>query len=183
MVIGKTRTNQPVEGDNDALALSLTGKDIAPKDVNATGKVSGNEIIENMSGYSVNLLSPAGYTIEGVYAGAVKNGNKLTLVLAFNITKTSDATDPAPYVVYFGVPSAIANKLYPTQIGVNNVLDAQTLRAYSSLTVGIDFDVWLEKSSNTLMLQVLAENLVEDTKYFVRYEGTFLLSDNLIPQE
>ena len=75
MIIGKTRTNQPVEGDNDALALSLTGKDIAPRNVDATGKVSGAEIIENMSGYS--FTKGVDTNLDFDYVGVVKNGNKI----------------------------------------------------------------------------------------------------------
>ena len=79
MIIGKTRTNQPVEGDGNAIALELTGKDIAPKDVSSTGTITGNEIVENMSGYAYAQDSVQDLTNEEVYCGVCKRNDEINV--------------------------------------------------------------------------------------------------------
>ena len=145
-------------------------------------EIKGDEIIENMEGYSFAAITVTGYTFDYIYAGAVKNGNKLTLVLCLNITKDENADNPNPYIGKFTVPSDILAKLYPVEIGGNPVLDTQMVKAYKGIADGTTMESWLEKSSVDLPLQVNTSNLTLDVSYFYRYEVTFLLSDNLIPQ-
>ena len=54
----------------------LEGQDISPDDISATGKITGAEIVENMSGYNASIPQITGLTIENVYTSVVKNGNK-----------------------------------------------------------------------------------------------------------
>ena len=185
MVIGKTRTNQPVESDGNAIALELTGKDIAPKDVSATGTITGNEIVENMSGYSFEKGDEtAGVTRDFVYVGVVKNGNKLTIVNSCYLT--FDSAPLGSYGVHLGVlniPASVANKLYPAQIGTYPFLDVKQVMALESHLKGIPIMCYTEKGTNLIgMTAVANENLEANKKYYVRLEITFLLSDNLISE-
>lgn len=184
MIIGKSRTNQPVEGDNDALALSLTGKDIAPKDVNATGKVTGGEIIENMSGYSAEYISIPNLTMENVYVGAVKNGNKLTIVCATNFTKLADLVGSQSYLI-ISIPSEVLSKLYPTTIGIYDCLAFTQVKAVASSGQMKDINILIEKQTNNILIDLQGDTINElpaNVKTYVRVEATFLLSDNLVPE-
>lgn len=189
MIIGKTRTNQPVEGDNDALALSLAGKDIAPKDVNATGKVSGDEIIENMTGYSFNSSSETeNITREFIFTGVVKNGNKITFVVACNLTRTNTINANVS-LGYFTIPQSIANKLIPSTVGLYDYLTVDEKPAWASDSSNKLLQVYSYKTGEGLTRVKMNMNipplneLTLNVKYYFRYEFTLLLSENLIPEE
>ena len=60
---------------------ALEGKDVELASLDATGLITGGEIVEKMSGYTyTKVASTEDHTIDYVYCSAVKNGNKLTLV-------------------------------------------------------------------------------------------------------
>lgn len=152
--------------------------------LNAT-RLTGDEIVENMSGYSASLAaSDSDYTFENVYTSAVKNGNKLTLVSAFKITqlKPSGALDMV--VVRFNIPSAVGAKLYPTLILNNNCLsydgtNAQPTDQYSG-TVSCDA-IWLKYGNTQVGVNLYKySGLTQNQEYYVRLEKTFLLANNLI---
>ena len=168
MIIGKTRTNQPVE--------KTEGFDVEVQDLMEQG--------EPMSGYSFRFIPKENLTIEGIYAGAVKNGNKLTLVLACNLTRT-DTVVGDPIAGEFTVPSDILSKLYPTLIGSDNYLDLKEIDAWVNDTSKKTIATFMKKSNtlNVVLNVTNVNSLVANTKYYYRYEVTFLLSDNLIPQE
>ena len=184
MIIGKTRTNQPVEGDNDALALSLAGKDIAPKDVNATGKVSGNEIIENMTGYS--FVPSSNTEIECYFAGAVKNGNKVTFSIFAKITMGAENLPSLLTLGHFRIPQEIYNKLVGGFTS-DAYLDIKNLYLATNYYSGASVPALMYKSNDEeKQLSVNLYNtqgLTASTEYYCRYEVTFLLSDNLVPEE
>ena len=151
-------------------------------DLDVDGKITGNEIIENMSGYSFDKSTEtSGVTREYVYVGVVKNGNKLTCVCALNLT--FDNAPLGEYGVYMGyltIPNEIASKLYPTQIGAYGFLDVSQVMALESNLKGIPIMVYSEKAGNGISMTAVAnENLEANKKYYVRLEMTFLLSDNL----
>lgn len=188
MIVGKTRTNQPVEGDGNAIALELTGKDIAPKDVNASGKVTGDEIVENMEGYSFTP-SDEHYSIELEYhyAGVVKNGNKLTMAISLSLTRKSTVGEGIT-IGSFALPEDVFAKLIPTQVGAYEGLDVQNVFCADSLWTGVNVVTRTTKGLTAVNI-IMDESagaglnqLVVDTKYFARFEVTFLLSDSLIPE-
>ena len=80
---------------------------------NFTGGITSPSIVENMTGYSFEIDSPSDTTITGIYASAVKNGNKLTLVWYFKLNRLSSGVSYGA-VGNFKVPSDVFNKLYPT---------------------------------------------------------------------
>ena len=161
---------------------ALEGQDIAPKDISATGNITAPSIIETMSGYSLISQTPTGLTLSPVYAGAVKNGNKLTLVFAVDITRTTNLTGSYSNVILFNVPEAIRDKLYPKEINSIAVLSASKVLAIDSSAVAHDvycigakhtFGVIFRLSNSDL------NNLTQDEAHYVRIETTFLLSDSL----
>lgn len=159
-----------------ALKANLSG-------ANFTGAITAPSIIENMSGYTMSIEAVSNITIESVYGGAVKNGNKLTIVMAFYLTRTGDVSDSATALIDVNVPSVIGARLYPAQIGDSSVLSAQPLQAFSqvySAPKTLSSGVW--KFSQSLMKLVVFDlsTLVLNTKYYVRREITFTLSDNLL---
>ena len=165
-------------------AISVDGTTIRPANCYATGDITANSIIENMSGYSATLIENTGYNITPAYCGAVKNGNKITFAFATKIEKTAEAEDSNPYLIEIAIPSAVYNALYTSQIGQSNFLDNKVLKAFSHHRSAVDMYAWLEKKTNNkLALQVNTLNMVAATEYFIRYEATFLLSDSLLPNE
>ena len=183
IVIGKTRTNQPVEaveGFEDEVLLSIEGNDIEPKDVNATGKITGDEIIENMSGYSYVEGTTAGYTTSPVYVGAVKTGNKLTLVVALTFTRNADAVDDEFSMGRITIPEDILAKILPF---LSNVVDARDIIAFAS-DESKEIRCYITKPSTYLQFNadVYNRNITANKEYYIRYEATFLLSDSLVSE-
>ena len=162
----------------------IAGQDIAPNDVSASGSITGDEIIENMSGYSLTKQTTAGVTKDWTYAGAVKNGNKLTFAVAIEIKRSSDFTNDYMGLCLFNIPSSVGQKIYPSTLaGLNNGLSIININAWSAFTANAKtLRVAITKSSNTAIdIQVLAglQSLTAETTYYARFEVTFLLSENL----
>ena len=161
---------------------AITGLDIAPKDVTASGDITADSIIENMSGYSWALETLTTISITPVYAGVVKNGNKLTFVLFAKCVNTS-ANNVS--VGKFTIPEDVASKLYPYQVGTTtSVLSQQELEFFptSDLTLApVRCTAEFVKSANNVVLNFrrVNTNLVASTEYTFRLERTFLLSENL----
>lgn len=161
----------------------IAGKDIEPDDISATGKITGDEIVENMSGYDMSIDTTSTLTLNGVYGGVVKNGNKLTLVLALNITRTDLEGGSVP-VVSIDIPLSIYNKLYPTTIGGYDALDFRMVNVIkqadnSSIPIGF----LTLKQDNKMYVFIQGETVNDlplNAIVYARLELTFLLSDNLI---
>lgn len=146
-----------------------------------TGPFSGPSIIEIMNGYSFTKEgSGDGFDIEYIYAGASKTGNKLTLVVAFNITKTSDA-DYHKVIGSYTIPGDVFNRLYPTTIDGRAILDIKVAGAFETQQSFISIPYGFEKRTNNVALRLYNARglLTTNTKYFIRAECTLLLSDNL----
>lgn len=166
----KTRTNQPVEGNE------LDG------DLNVAGKLTGNEIIENMSGYSYVAGSQTGLSQNTIYAGVCKNGNKLTFVLFKSLTRTDTIDGGFAWFGDFYIPDDINAKLYPYTIaGLDNILDYRIYNVFP--TAGGDaksIGMYCSKSTGRIGFTGINMNeLTLNTQYVLRIEMTFLLSDNL----
>lgn len=160
---------------NDGTSTDLGA--IFSGNVNIAGNLTANSIIENMSGYSFAKQTPANYDITPVYAGAVKNGNKVTFVLAFEITKRTGGANEIG-IGNFEMPYAVCSKLYPSSI--TGVLDTKTVDASTSYNNKVSVDMYVNKSTSTnIAFALFTNNLVVDTTYYIRYEATFLLSNNM----
>lgn len=138
-------------------------------------------VVEVMTGYGAHVMSIDPNTIiTNVYTGAVKNGNKLTLVTAVNIEVSSAAYDRLAYLTYMSVPNAIANKIFPA---FGSTLDSRQLilivdEVVTNQKTAIGF---VQKSDSTLYFRAyLPADLEVGKTYYVRYELTLLLSEGLI---
>lgn len=139
-------------------------------------------VVERMTGYYITQVAQANLEITPIYTGACKNGNKLTFVFFFKIKKI--ATDGGDKRVFnITIPSSIGAKLFPFSVSpFTNILDAKLIDLWkeNDITITINERMLTRKENNTTIFVSLRENsLVIDTNYLVRYEVTFLLSENL----
>ena len=141
--------------------------------------VKADEIIENMSGYSAETDAKENLTIEPIYIGACKNGNKITFVWYGELTRTGSVENNLANICELTIPSDIGAKLYPDS---NQWLSLYEVYCADSATSGASVKGLVEKASDTkLQLRLMSlNNLTENTTYRVRIEQTFLLSENLI---
>ena len=148
-------------------------------------KVTGDEIIEKMTGYSFTQTGFAGATITPVYVGASKTGNKLTLVYFAKIS-LNEASETEIYgkAGYFTIPATIGEKLYPSKIGSSNqnALANGYIEVFRQYEASKSLPYICTKTSNTQIdLWLYRVDRLDPTyDYNVRLEFTFLLSDNLI---
>lgn len=167
------------DGTSQDLGAIFSGNVNVDGSLNAT-KVTGNEIVENMSGYS---FSPSSQNITRTnqYASVVKNGNKVTLVYACILTPLQ--TYPG-YITLgtFTLPSSVGQKIIPIPIdGMNYVAECKSQKIFSTINSSIDIVNRLDKSNNTTFPIVCdLKNAVANTSYVYRFEVTFLLSDNMV---
>lgn len=172
------------DGSTNDLGAIFSGNITVSGNLTVTGGISGNaitgdSIIENMSGYSYVADSPSNCEIDPIYAGVVKNGNKLTFAFAFYITKRSTSYQGS--VCGFNIPSAIGALLYPSSIGGNNYLAGGKISALDDIEGSTMLNYAIRKNNNTsISFNVYGLTaLTVDTQYYCRIEATFLLSTNL----
>lgn len=161
-------------------------KIIESGDLNVNGEITGDEIIENMSGYS---FTPQADDTVGTrsykYAGIVKNGNKLTLVIFLSLTTATALSLSGPYVNcgQFTLPKAVADKLIPTTIGQSTALESKKVTlVMSNINSVYDGIMTVTKPNDTtLNFGFYTQTNIASgaTITAVRLEVTFLLSDNL----
>ena len=158
--------------ENQTLELLNSGK---------VPSIKSDSIIENMSGYSFTQLTPADFEQNYIYAGACKNGNKLTLVLALTMKKTDNAAPSSRALGSFTVPSDIYDKIYPFSIGGADLVATGKTTASNNYNSNTDCNYWLQKSvNNTINFSLNANSMTLNILYYVRLEITILLSENLI---
>lgn len=146
------------------------------EELHLSGDFTAPSIIEDMDGYEFVEGASTNYTYNYTYAGVVKTGNKITFVLALQLTRQADAGDTA-ILGNFNIPADILAKLYSNPI---LTLDSRTISYFSSTYAKIDNIAYTSKVTNGIQLVAVTNNFVVGTTYFVRYEVTFLLSDSLI---
>lgn len=149
--------------------------------VNIAGNFTADSIIENMTGYSfTKQTDTAAFKFSYTYASACKNGNKLTLVLVLNLTRT--ASNDITEIGRFIVPVNVGNRLFNSAIGSGNPrLTAQQISAMADYNSAINVNGYVNKNGVnevTLGLSGL-NNLTLNQPYFIRFELTFLLGENL----
>lgn len=183
-----------IESFNEAVIGALSGEDITPKDVSATGDITAPSIVETMSGYSFSDTALA-VGINPVYIGVCKNGNKLTLVYALEI----DASELEVSQPRFGrilIPEEIGNKIYALPDDQYNTISGSLVPMYekgsysapkySVPIIGSIVRTGVGTGKNALIFGIngFASPTYDMTKtYFLRFEITFLLSENLASQE
>ena len=144
-------------------------------------KVTGNEIVENMSGYSFTMPSTSG--VEIIYASIVKNGNKLTMVLFGAITPTSNINpDTATELGTFNLAASVKPKIYWYTSGSLSYVTAEgKVPLTYSVANSIDgqFYFRVDPQGNEVVKVYNKAQLQAGTTYHFRIEQTFLLNDNM----
>lgn len=169
--------------NNGSSFPTVDGHDIAPDDIAATGNITGASIIENMSGYNAVIPSSSANTIfEPIYAAAVKNGNKLTFVIACNLTRIGNEEN-FNAITFTSIPSSVFNKIVPVTVGNSSVIDTKIINCFTTLSSSIQARCWFNKgNNNNAGVYINTLNMVQNAKYYCRYEITILLKDNLVSQ-
>ena len=154
--------------------INITGNITASGTIDG-GLVTGNEIVEKMSGYSFAAGTKTNLTLTNIYAGACKNGNKVTFVMFQSVERTG--TIDGSYATFgnFTIPIQVGNKIYPYS---GNLV--AKVKVWLSDSKSLMFDIY-KNSATTLTISTSSLNDVLDlnTTYACRVEITFLLSDNL----
>ena len=161
--------------------LTVTQNATVGGTLGVTGKITGGEIVENMAGYAWTNDAGIPSVTTIVYADAVKNGNKLTLVLALKINLAS-AIGSGKNIGTFTIPYSVGTKLYPVNIGGDSLLSATKTIFAENGNSFIEVPTRVIKQDNaTLLINLVMANFVANTEYYGRIELTFLLSDPLNP--
>ena len=158
--------------------------------MDVAGDFTADSIIENMpSSYVFDKSSAiSNLTKDYVYAGIVKTGNKITLAVGCKLTRTGTIGTQYLHIGNFVIPSDIASKIFPVNIGGSNFVDVKDVALLYNLSTAKAGRAYAEKSSDGLGRNVIGINLnIDDinneltlnAEYYFRYEITILLSDNL----
>lgn len=185
-VIGDLDILGDLDIDGDLTVDGITSKGIANTgnianigDIGTTGKITGGEIVENMSGYSYQAATPVAEVTQVVtYIGAVKNGNKLTVVMAKTVERTDNVDAGFVTLGYINIPKAVGDKLYPV---LGNWLSMQLIYCGSGYNTGVSLPgLCIKNTDQQLRFNLYNINsLTLNTTYYVRFEVTFLLSENV----
>ena len=168
---------------NDAEVAKLTGAAF-------TGGITSPSIIEDMSGYSFTPnTAQTNHTKVFKYVSAVKNGNKVTLVVFVEIQVGGSQINAGSglNIGTFALPAAVMNSLYPVTQGVYTnslgVFVIQLAKATSTVPNPSDTGtVLMNKDPSGVFFYIYTNsNLTASTSYYARIETTFLLSDSLVP--
>lgn len=137
-------------------------------------------VIEVMDGYSAYITSEMDTWDKNIsYIGACKNGNKLTFVICGKLTRLSTTSVLMPDIVRFSLPPSVASKLIPIQISAYSYLDQKVIPAFYGPTQYINCPMRVSKAGNQITMVGTFSDLEINTEYVIRYEATFLLSENL----
>ena len=155
--------------------------------VNAT-KITGDEIVENMEGYSFSPSDSTGsWNITHIFEGAVKNGNKITFVAAFKMKATEDHPSSEFGLGRFNIPKKLWDKLFPVTIEGYEFLSIDDSVAVDVTSYGtkINTGFYTQKVSVgsiygvSLAMKFATSAITANSEYYQRLEITFLTSDNL----
>lgn len=167
------------DGTSTDLGAIFSGDINISGTLNAT-KITGDEIVETMTGYSVTLpTSSANASVNSIFVGVSKTGNKITFVIFASITKLTSTVVALYY--NFEIPSAVGDKLYTYQIGGYDYLDNNDVTGvqksdFARKQVGYSVT---KPSYHSVSFAITTEGLTQNEETYVRIEKTFLLSENL----
>ena len=175
------------DGTSTDLGAIFSGNITVSGNLTVTGGISGNaitgdSIIENMSGYSFTKES-SDKAWTAVYAGVCKNGNKITFVVFGKMTASS-ADPSSATIARFTIPASVGAKLYPYTLGgAPDILDNKFCGFFDYVSSYKQVAYNVKKDSNTSIAVILrninGSGLTDSTEYVFRIEETFLLSENL----
>lgn len=145
-------------------------------------KVTGNEIVEKMSGYSFNkTASTSDFELTYNYASVCKTGNKITFAIFGNFKRLSESLLSNVRLGIFNIPSTIGEKLYPIQLSGVNTLGTILTNFANGIIVKNEHALSAFKMNNTQIGIFLYDFSAFEigTNYVFRFEMTFLLSNNM----
>lgn len=173
------------DGSTNDLGAIFSGNINISGNLTVTGGIAGNaitgdSIIENMSGYSFTNNASTGVTV--IYAGVVKNGNKITMAIFFSV-KLDSSSSSALTLGQFVLPADIDARIYPFNFEGSSTQYVD-VKATSIVTNGYGnvagFATAFKYSAQNIRCEFAPSSAITaGSKYFGRYEVTFLLSDNL----
>lgn len=153
-------------------------------------KVTGDEIVEKMTGYNYYSEFDTTSPITPKYVGAVKNGNKLTIAfgglinIPTNFEYNRFVSLGAFYII---VPADVWNKIIPLGASDNpSALECKIISGFNTFEQKIDINAFTQKTTsyaNSLFIRFYGtdnQSIVNNKDYAFRYEITFLLSDNMM---
>ena len=145
---------------------------------NFTGNITAPSIIENMSGYSfAKQTNLADATLEYKYVGVCKNGNKITFVLFAKINFSVLPISGIFNLGSFYIPGSVGTKLFPFS---GSDLSYDECLFYSAYNIKATVNTIMKKTTDQIVFpQFYSAGLSVNTDYYLRYEKTFLLSENL----
>ena len=161
-------------------ALTIDGTTIRPANCYATGEITANSIIENMSGYSGEGFEDTLTDLNVIYAGCVKTGNKITFSLFFSFTYDSGKFKD---IFRFNIPSSVGALIYPYTLGgepLASELSVPVIKARNEIPVNCYGEIY-KPANDRLIFSLSTSNatLEANATYLCRMECTFLLSENL----
>lgn len=168
------------DGTNQDLGAIFSGN------VNIVGTLNAN----NITGDSIIETPWPNYSFtkgdtdyqEHLYAGVVKNGNKITFAVFTKYTHTSAKS--GLFLGDFFIPGIVGQKLRTYTIGsANNLLASFRCFAQTGqYGAGKDISLVVTKLDNTHIRLSCYElsGLTDGQEYVIRVEVTFLLGDNLV---
>ena len=162
---------------------ALEGQDVELNSLDATGLITGGEIVEKMSGYSISISAEIP-DLNVVYAGVCKTGNKITFVLFYEFTPTAESFNGT--IAGFTIPSNVGSKIYPLSGASTGYcyVKKDAIWEKNDITQFVDNQHQVYKSSNTYFeFNARYSGLTPSTTYAGRVEVTFLLSENLASEE
>ena len=151
-------------------------------------KITGDEIVENMEGYSFTPSESTGsWTITHIYEGVVKNGNKITFVVAFKMKATEANPSTEFGLGRFNIPKSIWDKLYPVTIEGYEFLSIDNSVAVNVASYGTKKDTgfYTQKVSVggiygvSVAMKFSTTGISANDEFYQRLEITFLTSENL----
>lgn len=169
----------------NAKGMAITGAGAITGNLAVGGAITGNSIIENMSGYTLQDIHSTTLNQEYYYGGVVKNGNKLTFAVSFKITPSSTISG-FTNVCQFKIPKEIGAKLFPSDLGAGDYLDYKMIPAFSGPVSTVNVIVLARKGGTVdepTVYFTIYGGVQENVVYYLRIESTFLLSENLAPTE
>ena len=139
-------------------------------------------VIEVMNGYTFSPKSVNDVTLEYVYAGACKNGNKLTIALSLFITRTGNNVPNSAEFAGIILPEEVRTKLIPVAVGGYSPLTCFKVSATKDALNFVDLSFMCVRGTYGLLLYIMngtLSNLSLNDKFYLRVEMTYLLSENL----
>lgn len=175
-----------VDGDIEASGhLKSSDSVITPKLTTTGDSIEAEKpVIEKMTGYSfvpdAGAVSPV---VVFKYIGVVKTGNKLTFAMLVELTPNENwAANSGHRLGKYIVPSDIFSALKTTNIGGLDAVSVKKCHAYSSINTDVSMDLYFQRLNSGEISPVLYPDSQMDqgTKYTLRTELTFLLSESLV---